>query len=93
MADTGAAGRRADMSRKVVGDTKDSGAGGSEVSEEIVGDRGEKTGSVLRFYPVVLDGGEELFSVLFLPELDPLLSLSWGLVLLSFVDLGGSRFC
>ena len=87
MADTGAAGRRADGSVKVVGDTRDSDAGGSEVSEEIVGDRREKTGSVLRFYPVVLDGGEELLSVLFLSELDPLLSLSWGLFLLSFVDL------
>ena len=46
LGDAGAAGRRGDGSGMVVGGTGDPGAGGSEVSEEIVGDRGEKTGSL-----------------------------------------------
>jgi len=46
LVDTGAAGRRGDGLGKVVGDTAGPGAEGSGVPVEIVGDRGEKTGSL-----------------------------------------------
>ena len=46
LGDTGAAGRRGDGLGKVVGDTAGPSAEGSGVPVEIVGDRGEKTGSL-----------------------------------------------